>query len=443
MRSAASRRDPYAAVVMMLRTLLARFATLGRVVRRELARITFPLVYGPYKASMWFARKARGLIRRIRGRPRVISATEAHNELFTIAARNIGLQVRDLGSEMLTIRNSRNCLFASNTNFSFESLTAYLMCGDKHLTSTILEENGLPVPRFRHVRGRNVVAALAAFDAFAGPVVVKPNHGACGAGVSVKVRSRREFISAYLRATHHCSDVIVEEFIAGNHWRITVMNGDLIAAWQRLPAHVVGDGKHSIGQLIRIYNSGIGYRDGFSTAKPIVIDGFARRDLAVQGYALRSVLKKDEHAIVHLPCNSALGGRALDVTDRIDDGFVEVAAHAAALLGAKLAGVDVIAGDITTPPCRGEFHINEVNTTPDLLSLNYTLSGKTSAVRYAEKILHFAFGPPVGLPVGEHGPTGRSRSNSYVGRAASRAGFQEATGITADCGSVTARSFPE
>jgi cyanophycin synthetase len=360
---------------------------------------------------MWFARKARGLFRRIRGRPRVVSVTEAHNELFTIAARNIGLQVRDLGSGMLTISDRRSSLFVSNTNFSFESLTAYLMCGDKRLTSTILEENGLSVPRFRYVRGRNVVAALAAFDAFAGPVVVKPNHGACGAGVSVNVRSRRDFVSAYLRATYHCSDVIVEEFIAGNHWRITVMNGDLITAWQRLPAHVVGDGKHSIGQLIRIYNSGIRYRDGFSTAKPIIIDGSARRDLAVQGYALRSVLKKDEHAIVHLPCNSALGGRTLDVTGRIHDGFVEVAAHAAALLGAKLAGVDVIAGDITKPPCRGEFHINEVNTTPDLLSMNYTVTGEASAVRYAEKILHFAFGPAVGSQGGRTRAGGQTAAN--------------------------------
>lgn len=394
MSSGASRRVPYPAVGMMFRTLLAHFAALGRVVRRELARITFLLLFGPYRASKWSARKARGLLRRIRGRPRVISPTEAHNELFTIAARNIGLQVRDLGSGMLTISNSRDCLFVSNTNFAFESLTAYLMCGDKHLTSTILQENGVSVPRFRFVRGRDIVAALAAFDAFAGPVVVKPNQGACGAGVSVKVTSRPEFISAYARATLHCSDVIVEEFIAGNHWRITVMNGDLIVAWQRLPAHVVGDGKHSIGQLIRIYNSGIGYRDGFATAKPIVIDAFARRDLAVQGYSLQSVLQAHEHANVHLPCNSALGGRTVDVTDRINDGFVEVAAHAAALLGAKLAGVDVIAGDITTPPRRGEFHINEVNTTPDLMSMNYTLTGTNSAVRYAEKILHSAFVPP-------------------------------------------------
>jgi cyanophycin synthetase len=344
-----------------------------------------------HRAATLCTRVARAVVRRVRKRAPVESTLQVHNRLFLAAAGNIGLEAKPLDANMVVVSDGSRRLFVSNTNFSFESLTAYWICGDKSLSSSLLEQAGLPVPLLRRVRGHDARRALDLFEAFSGPVVVKPNQGANATGVTVNVTSRRDFVAAYFRAIDHCPDAVIEQFVTGNHWRITLLDDELISALQRIPARVVGDGEQSVLELIERYNAQIGKRNGFPAAKPIVVNVSARRDLAAQGYTLASVPQKDESVAVHFACNSALGGRTLDVTARVDRGFIDAAVQAARTLGAKLAGVDVIASDITRPPEHGKYFINEVNTTPDLMLANYDIHCASSSVSYAEQVLRLAF----------------------------------------------------
>ena len=100
-----------------------------------------------------------------------------------------------------------------------------------------------------------------------------------------------------------------------------MLHGELLVAWQRIPAQVVGDGIRSVRQLAHASNSEIEIWDGFPTGKPIVIDRSAGRDLATQNFTPDSILESGQIAKVHLACNSGLGGRTINVTEQVHPGI--------------------------------------------------------------------------------------------------------------------------
>jgi cyanophycin synthetase len=123
-----------------------------------------------------------------------------------------------------------------------------------------------------------------------------------------------------------------------------------------------------------------------------VLNSAAIRDLATQNLRPESIPASGEIAVVHLACNAGLGGRTVNITDQVHPGYVDICRRAADVVGAKLAGVDLIADDITVAPSDGQFFINEVNTTPDLICPNYATERRVSAVDYAKQILQHTLG---------------------------------------------------
>lgn len=339
------------------------------------------------KAKDSLAALVDGILRRIFGKKTQVSTLQKHNRLFKTAADRLGYAVRDVTGEMLEISNGSARLFVTSTNFSFESLTAYWICGNKHVSGDLLTRASLPVPENALVSARDYRRAIGAFQAMDKPVVVKPVRGACGRGVTVNISSARDFRRAFVNTARFCNEILIERFVTGNHWRVTVLDGDLIVSWQRISAFVVGDGDKDVRGLIRSYNTTLLDTGDSAIGLPIPVDRRARRDLLSQGYSLDTVPLKGEKITVILACNSALGGRTRDVTDDIHPGYVDVAVKAARAVGARFAGIDIIADDITIAPSPGEFFINEVNTTPDMLSPDYALQRSRSAVDYAEVVL--------------------------------------------------------
>lgn len=319
-----------------------------------------------------------------------VSTLEQHNRLFRTAAERLGYDPEQLSNEILQISNGAARCFVSSSNFSFESLTAYWICGDKYLASRLMAKNALPVPEFSLLSARKYEDAVQIFDAFPKPVVVKPVQGSSANGVTVAIETRSDFRKAFVRAGSICPDILIEKFITGQHWRVTMLDGELLVAWQRIPAHVVGDGRQSVEELVRAHNAKIDLWDEFPTGKPILLNSAARRDLATQNYDFDSVPEAGEIAQVHLACNDGLGGWTVNITDQIHPGYVDISRRAADVVGAKLTGIDLIADDITTEPTDGQYFINEVNTTPGLISPNYAVNRHTSAVDYATKVLKYA-----------------------------------------------------
>lgn len=332
-----------------------------------------------------------GLVRRLMRRPVPISTLSQHNKLIEMAAKNLGIAVKRIDKKYLSLSNSDKKYFSTSSNFSFESLTAYWMCGDKLLSASMLAESGLPVPSFSGWSSANAATAFKKFADLPKPLVVKPARGSSGKGVTVDINNLRDFKRAFYNASAHCQDVIVEQFIEGRHWRVTLLRDELIVAWERLPAQVVGDGCSTIRELVNSYNGSLTDYKGFPIGKPIRIDKRAARDLSVQGLSADTVLDCEKVAYVHLVCNDGLGGRTRDVTDQLHQDFLELSIRAARTLNAQLAGVDIIAENITMAYVPGEAYINEVNTTPGLISPNYDIGGRLAAIDYAERLLRKLF----------------------------------------------------
>jgi cyanophycin synthetase len=307
----------------------------------------------------------------------------------------MNLRVDELPYRMLRISDGERLVYSTDFNFSFESLTAHWLCGNKHLTSALLRERGIPVSDFAVYHAKDLASAFSAFHSLRHPVVVKPCFGAGGEGITVGVTTLREFRRACYRAAFTADPIIVEQMVAGRHWRVTLFDGQLVFACERLPAFVVGDGQSSIEALVSRRNNAIAERSGFASAYPIHVDEDTRAALRDQNMTPESVPAAGQRVVLKRICNAAVGGLTVDISASLHDDYLDLARKAAAALGARLAGVDIIGPDATRPIGTGGVFVNEVNTTPDLLLNHFDVSGSGNAIVSVGRLFQmvFAAGP--------------------------------------------------
>lgn len=234
---------------------------------------------------------------------------------------------------------------------------------DKDLTKSLLQSCGVPVPE-----GRMVDSAEDAWDAaedIGVPVVVKPYDGNHGRGVFTNLMTREEVETAYAVAIEEGNGVIVERFVSGNEHRLLVVGGRLAAAAMGETASVVGDGNSTIEELIESQiNSDP--RRGNTEEHPlncVRLDSAARLELKRQGYADGSAVPPAGRSVL-IQRN---GNVAFDVTDRVHPSVAAHASLAARVVGLDIAGVDLVAEDISRPLDEQRGAIVEVNAGPGLL----------------------------------------------------------------------------
>src|SRR6202023_2601815 len=187
------------------------------------------------------------------------------------------------------------------------------IAGDKKLTPSLLASAGLPVPRSQMVESADEAAAAAVRIGY--PVVTKPLDGNHGRGVSLELRTEDDVRGGFERALRQTRSgmVVVESFIQGNDYRVLVIDGHMVAVAQRVPAHVIGDGEHTVRQLVEITNRdprrGIGHEKVLTRIK---IDEAAEELVVKQGLNLDQVPAKD--AVVKLAAtgNMSTGGISID-----------------------------------------------------------------------------------------------------------------------------------
>ena len=235
--------------------------------------------------------------------------------------------------------------------------------GQKDLTKQLLDDAGLPVPRGTVVRDAD--DAVREARRLRGPVVVKPLDGNHGRGVSIDLRTDEEVRRAFELAQPHGRRVIVESFYPGNDHRVLVVNGEVIAVAERVPAHVVGDGKHTIAELIEAVNKDPRRGEGHENIMTrIKVDDHVRGVLERWGLTLETV--PEAHRTVYLrdTANLSTGGTAVDRSDDIHPENAMIARRAALTLGLDVAGIDFIAPDISRSVRETGGGIVEVNAAP-------------------------------------------------------------------------------
>lgn len=233
---------------------------------------------------------------------------------------------------------------------------------DKALTKTLLGACGVPVPD-----GRVVDTTEAAWEAaqdIGVPVVVKPSDGNHGRGVFTNLATREQVAAAYAVAREEGSGVIVEKFVPGIEHRLLVVAGRVVAAARGEETFVTGDGRSTVAELVETQINSNPLR-GSSEDHPlnlVRIDSAARLELQKQGCGPDSV--PDCGVSILLQRN---GSVAFDVTDSVHPEVAEIAALAARIVGLDIAGVDLLARDISRPLSEQGGAIVEVNAGPGLL----------------------------------------------------------------------------
>jgi cyanophycin synthetase len=246
---------------------------------------------------------------------------------------------------------------------SATSHIAVELASDKEETNKILATLGLPVPQQELVQSE--AQAVRAAQRIGFPVVTKPYNGNHGRGISIGLASDAEVAQGFALAREHSRSVIVETFVEGDDHRLLVVNGALVAATRRTPGHVVGDGSHSVAQLVEIVNRdprrGVGHEKVLTRLE---LDAQAQKMLASIGLQAESVPAAGRVVYLRSTANLSTGGTATDVTDVIHPDNREMAERAVRAIGLDVGGVDFLSKDITESYRSIGGGICEVNAAP-------------------------------------------------------------------------------
>jgi len=238
------------------------------------------------------------------------------------------------------------------------------LASDKEGTKRVLGSAGIPVPRGTTV---NFLDELEEAIEFVGgyPIVIKPLDGNHGRGITINISSWDEALAAYDAARDVSRSVIVERFYRGQDHRILVVNGRVVAVAERIPAHVVGDGRSTISELIEETNRDPRRGEGHDNVlTKIELDRTSWQLLEKQGYTLDSVLNEGQICYLRATANLSTGGIAVDRTDDIHPENVWIAQRVSKIIGLDICGIDVVTPDITQPLRDMDGVIVEVNAAP-------------------------------------------------------------------------------
>ena len=269
---------------------------------------------------------------------------------------------------------------------------------DKELTKRLLDAAGVPVPLGRAVTDPD--DAWAAALEIGLPVVLKPKDGNQGKGVTVNITTRAQLDAAYVAATEFRDDILVERYLPGNDFRLLVVGNKLVAAARRDPPQVVGDGVHTVRQLVDTVNLDPRRGNGHSTSlTKIRFDDIALGSLAKQGLVADSVPGKGQRVILRNNANLSTGGAATDVTDDVHPEVAARAIAAAQMIGLDICGVDLVCDSVLHPIEELGGGIVEVNAAPGLRMHLSPSFGKGRAVGEAIVGAMFADGDDGRIPV--------------------------------------------
>ena len=312
------------------------------------------------------------------------------------------------------------------------SAIAESIAQDKDLTKQLLHAAGVPVPLGRPVR--SVEEAWKAAQEIGLPVVVKPQDGNQGKGVTVNITERAAFDAAYETAERY-GTVMVEKFLPGHDYRLLVVGNKLVAAARREPPLVVGDGVHTVRQLVEQVNADPRRGEGHATSlTKIRFDDIAVGRLHAQGLEPESVPEKGRRVILRNNANLSTGGTATDVTDDVHPEVAARVVAAARMVGLDICGVDVVCESVMRPLEEQNGGIVEVNAAPGLrMHLNPSF-GKGRDVGQAAVELMFPNGENGRIPIiavtGTNGKTTTVRLTAHLLKAQGlRVGMTNTDGV--------------
>ena len=304
-----------------------------------------------------FAQAHEGLRKRARKR-----RLAASNTVLIQAARERGIPAARVGVAHVRIGEGRFQTMFRSASTTATSYAATRLSINKRLTNRRLKELRLPVPK--QLRATTPQKAVLAAEKIGYPVVVKPTKGSRGSGITVGAKTPGEVRDAFHKASIKKPDVVIEQFLEGDDHRLLVVGDRCVAAVKRIPPSIFGDGKLSIAELIDQLNQDP-FRDNFRMFQ-LANDTELESHLERYGYQHGDVLEQGVQLPLRSVSNVSKGGIPIDVSDEVHPLNKDAAVRAAHGMGLDVAGVDIIATDISKPYTETGGCINEVNARPGL-----------------------------------------------------------------------------
>jgi cyanophycin synthetase len=313
------------------------------------------------------------------------------------------------------------------------SAIAQSIAQDKELTKKLLDAAGVPIPFGRPVLDEE--DAWMAAEEIGLPVVVKPQDGNQGKGVTVNVATRDHLKIAYTAASTISSSIMVERYLPGHDFRLLVVGGKVVAAARRDPPQVIGDGRHTVRELVEAVNSDPRRSEGHATAlTKIRLDEIAIARLEIQGFSADSIPPKGSRVILRNNANLSTGGTATDVTDDVHPEVAARAMAAAKMIGLDICGVDMMCDSLLRPLEEQGGGVIEVNAAPGLRMHLQPSYGKARAVGEAIISSMFKKGDDARIPLvavsGTNGKTTTVRLIAHLlGHNGLRVGMTNSDGV--------------
>jgi len=259
---------------------------------------------------------------------------------------------------------------------------SYYIANHKEATYRILDHYGFSIPKTISVS--SFEEAKKAADEIVYPVVVKPEDGAHGEGVTINVIDEKMLQDSYDEAFNiHKKDILIQNYIPGDDYRVMIVDYKVIAIAKRVPCNIFGDGKSTITQLIEKENKNPLRGEGHQ--KPmtlIVIDNHIEQFLQSQNLSLDSIPKDGEQIFLRENANLSTGGEAYDVTDSAHKDNIEILNNISKALNARITGLDIRCIDIKKKFTKNNYAVIETNVSPGIRMHHFPSKGKSRNIAY-------------------------------------------------------------
>jgi cyanophycin synthetase len=305
------------------------------------------------------------------------------------------------------------------TRTSTTSGVAMTIAGNKELTNRLLRDAGIASPR--GVVVGSAQEAVREANRLGYPVVLKPVDGNHGRGVCLDLGNRAEVEESFplAKAASREGQVLVERMVPGKDFRVVVVGSEVVAVAERVPACVVGDGRHSVRELVEIANAdprrGVGHEKILTR---IQVDSQTHEVLSSQGLTLDDIPADGQFVQLKLTANMSTGGTSIDRTDEIHPDNVEIALEAAMVVGLDVAGIDFITPDISRSVHEAGGSIVEINAAPGFRMHTHPTEGLPRQVGHAVVDMLFPNGTPASIPIiavtGTNGKTTTTRMIAHI-----------------------------
>lgn len=315
-----------------------------------------------------------------------------YQQLWQEAAHSIGARATNWDFGYMRISRGSMTTVVKQGGVMLDSHLTLDIMGNKALTYQLMAEKDYSTPDYETFTMRSLSTAEALLLRQKGKeVVVKPISGTGGGrGVTTGIRDLRSLRKAARMAAQFDSDLMIEEQVEGDSFRLLYLNGEFLDAVRRDRPEIAGDGKHSIRQLVGLENRRRLTERPFVALSPLKIDRDCLNWLEAQGLTKRSVLPKGRSIQLKRAVNENRAEQNHNVSDQVHPETIELGSRLASDLGVEFAGIDVLCKDISVPLTRANGWMNEVNTTPGIHH-HYLLANPDAGTRVAEKLLEYIF----------------------------------------------------